>query len=76
MIFNTQKSIKTDLSSLFVNISYPSFLGVEGGVHGELPSLYDPPNGAPCLFRTAFSKLIVDALNPYLKDCVKCKGSC
>lgn len=47
---------------------YPSFFGVEGGVQGELPSLYDPPSDAPCLFLTAFNKLIVDALNPYLKD--------
>lgn len=51
-------------------LTYPSFRGVDGGVHGELPSLYDPPNEAPCRLRTAFNKLIVELLRPYLNDWV------
>lgn len=42
--------------------------GVEGGVHGELPSLYDPFNEAPCRRRTAFNRFNVDILKPCLND--------
>lgn len=51
-------------------ILYPIRLsrGVDGGVHGELPSLYDPFSDAPCLRRTAFNKFNVELLNPCLKD--------
>lgn len=51
--------------------TYPNLRGVDGGVQGELPSLYEPPREAPCLFRTAFNRLIVELLNPYLNDCKK-----
>lgn len=43
--------------------------GVDGGVHGELPSLHDPPKEAPCRLLTAFNKLSVDVLRPGLNDC-------
>lgn len=48
--------------------AYPSFRGVDGGVQGELPSLYEPPRETPCRLRTAFNKLIVELLRPYLYD--------
>lgn len=58
-----------------IKIIYPNLRGVDGGVHGELPSLYEPPNEAPCRLRTAFNKLIVELLKPYLNDCLRRKGN-
>lgn len=56
-------------------VIYPIRLGVEGGVHGELPSLYEPLNEAPCLRRTAFNRFNVEILKPCLNDCkVKLKN--
>lgn len=52
-----------------IAIVYPIRRGVDGGVHGELPSLYEPFNDAPCLRRTAFNKFNVEMLNPCLNDC-------
>lgn len=55
--------------NLFIHI-YPTRLsrGVDGGVHGELPSLYDPLSEAPCLRRTAFNRFKVELLKPCLND--------
>lgn len=52
-----------------IKITYPIRRGVEGGVHGELPSLYEPFNEAPCLRRTAFNRFNVEILKPCLNDC-------
>lgn len=56
-------------SNMFALV-YPILLsrGVEGGVHGELPSLYDPLSDAPCRRRTAFNKFNVELLKPCLND--------
>ena len=50
------------------SVNYPMRRGVEGGVHGELPSLYEPFNEAPCRRRTAFNRFNVDILKPCLND--------
>lgn len=60
------------LSSWINNFFYYPCLsrGVDGGVHGELPSENEPPcSPAECRFRTAFNRLIVELLRLCLKDC-------
>lgn len=43
--------------------------GVDGGVHGELPSLCEPTNACPpCLRRTACKRFKVELLRPCLND--------
>lgn len=61
-----KRNVMIELLKLFI---YPIRLGVDGGVQGELPSLYEPLNEAPCLRRTAFNRFNVDMLNPCLNDC-------